>query len=209
MDLAQLLDDLRQSRNVRETQEKVYLILREKLLEPLRARIDDRVRGRLDPEDVLHEAVLRALAALPGLQGTTEKEFLAWVYRIARNFIADQAKRRSAGAARFASESRPQAPRLSGIPSPHRGPESRIQRQDWLEALLARLKPREAEVIRLRWLKGQTFEQIASAWQKSPVAIKRFYTHSWQHLVEVSRREAKASGANRPGSSASRGTSPW
>ena len=170
-----LLDDLRAGRDVRDAQEKVYRFVSERLLQPLRSHIGERVRSRLDAEDVLHEAILRAVSALPTTSFASEKSFLAWVYRIARNLVADQAKRCSAAALAFADESRAAAPRASRLPARGGTVESQIQRRDWLEAALHRLKPREAEVIRLYKLEGKSFETIASEWGREPATVKRLY----------------------------------
>jgi RNA polymerase sigma factor (sigma-70 family) len=64
-----------------------------------------------------------------------------------------------------------------------------VQRRDWIDALLEKLKPREAEVVRLRWLQGLSFEEIGASWQKTPGAVQRFYSRVWEKLSELAKEE--------------------
>ena len=184
-----LVEDVRGGENKREAQEQLYLLLEAKLLAALKSRIPESIRGRIDAEDVLHEALLRAFKGLDSVQLATEKAFVAWVYRIARNLLLDQVKRRSAAAVAFAVESGGPVPRESRVPGRERGVESRLQRSDWIESALARLKKREAEVIRLHLLGERSFEEIGEAWGKKAATIKRLYSLALKNLRELAAGE--------------------
>jgi RNA polymerase sigma factor (sigma-70 family) len=188
MSLLNLLADLRSGRNVREGQEELYLLLRKELLTALRSHLPERIQSRVDPEDILHEALLRALKGLDRFEFSTEKAFVAWVYRISRNLMLDQVKRRSAAALSFDPEPGGNGLRESRLPSRERAIESRLQKSDWIESSLDRLAEREADVIRLHLLRGRSFQEIGSEWGKKPATIKRLYSLALQHLREVTER---------------------
>jgi RNA polymerase sigma-70 factor (ECF subfamily) len=188
----ELLAALRAGGDTREAQEEIYLLVSARLLEPLRGRVRSCARSRLDAEDVLHEAFLRALENLPGTNHGTEREFLAWVYRIARNLMIDQARRMSAGAMPFArstvNASGSSLPRESRIPGRERNVESRLERREVIESVLNQMRDSEAEVIRRRWLAGQSYAEMASALRRTPKAVKGLYTRALKRFTTMARR---------------------
>ncbi len=134
-------------------------------------------------------AFLRALGGLEGFQAAEDRSFYAWVYRIGKNLIADTTRRRSVAALHFAGGEDEAGPRASALPSKQGRAESYFQKRDWIETALSHLKEKEAEVIRLHWLQGYSIEEIATSWQKTPGAVRRFYSRSWERF----RTLAKAS----------------
>jgi len=166
MSLLQLIEDLDRTATPCGPEE-IYHISCQKLLEPLRSKIEGRLRARLDAEDILHDAFLRVMAGLPAMEFPTGRAFLAWVWRIARNLMADQAKRRSAtgplprqsSGGYISLESKPfhesgsgERPRSPGLDRIHPVP-----------AESARGGSDPAKVAR-----GLTYEKIAATWKKSP-----------------------------------------
>ncbi len=67
---------------------------RDALLAFVRARLDDPALA----EDVLHDALLRAVRAAPDLRD--DERMTAWLYRIVRNAVTDTYRRRAAQARR-------------------------------------------------------------------------------------------------------------
>jgi RNA polymerase sigma-70 factor (ECF subfamily) len=190
--LPELFADLRAGRDARRTQEEIYRIASARLLEPLRGKVPLRARSRMDAEDVLHEAFLRALKNLPRAHCETERELLAWIYRVARNLMTDQAKRMSARAVPFArgttGDAAGSVPRESRIPGHESSPETALQRREVIENVLSQLRDPEAEVIRRRWLEGQNFAEIAAALRRTPKAAKGLYTRGWKKFQALARR---------------------
>ena len=182
-----LIDRLRQDPGDNKAQEALYGLLREVLLDRLRSKIPPRLQSRIDAEDVLNMAFPRALVRLEGFQADEERSFYAWVYRIGKNLIADAARRQSVNTLHFAGGDEAAGPRASAVPSKKPRAESYLQQRDWIETGLSRLKEREAEVIRLHWLQGYSIEEIASAWQKTPGAVRRFYSRSWEKFRALAR----------------------
>ncbi len=55
---------------------------REYLLLLARSRIDPALRGKLDPSDIVHDALLKAIAAIDQYRGETEQQLAAWLRTI-------------------------------------------------------------------------------------------------------------------------------
>lgn len=185
METLELIRRIRAGQDVRDSQEALYSRVRLVLLDRLGNRISGRVRARLDSEDVLHEAFIRAMGALDLFDPRSEEAFFAWIYTIARNLILDQSKRRSVGAVHFAAGEDEHGPRASRVEAHIRRPESLLLRREQIESLLGRLKPREAEIIRLHRLEGLSFAEIAQRWGKTPGAVQRAFSRAWRNLCVI------------------------
>jgi len=183
----ELVEQIRAGRNAREAEDELYRRASSALVPRLAAKIPGHLRSRIDAEDVLQTAFLRALKALEKFVPTSEHSFYAWVYTIAKHIILDTAKRHSAMAVPFARDMEDAGPRESQIASPRGRATTEFMRHEQIEFLLGQLKPMEAEVIRLRFLQGLSFEAIAEKWKKAAGAVQRFYSRAFKHLEEIAR----------------------
>ena len=57
-----------------------------------RVHLDPRLRGKLDPADIVQQTLLRACAALPELRGRSPQSLAAWLRRILAHTLADTVK---------------------------------------------------------------------------------------------------------------------
>src|SRR5262249_17529567 len=57
-----------------------------------RVRLDPRLRGKLDPADVVQQALLRAYAAWPEMKNPDQPVLTAWLRRILARTLADVVK---------------------------------------------------------------------------------------------------------------------
>ena len=193
MTALELVESIRSGNNAAHAQAELYSLVRRAVLGHLHSKIPPAVRRRLDAEDVLQEAFLRAMRGLSRFEASSEKAFYAWVYRIAKNLIADQYKRQSVIRVSPFAKDGERGPRESQIIGGRRRAETQIQRKEIIDNMLGHLKPKEAEVIRLHQLQGYTFEEIAESWHKTPGAVQRFYSRAWQNLCELAQREKGSS----------------
>ena len=179
----ELVKRIRASPGDGAAKEELYRRVEAMLLEGVRRKIPQNLRARIDAEDILDQAYMKALQAIDSFQPSGEKSFYAWVYKIAKNLIVDDLARRSAVFQRFAVEEGDPGPRASRIQARRRtSVRSVLARRDLIEALLKKLEKKEADVIRLHQLEGRSIEDIAVAWEKSIDSVRRFYSRSMEKL---------------------------
>src|SRR5262245_42328786 len=58
-----------------------------------RLQLDPRLRGKLDPSDIVQETLLRAYQKLDQFRGTTDAELAAWLRSILANQLTDQVRK--------------------------------------------------------------------------------------------------------------------
>ena len=185
MTTLELIERIRSGQDVQLPQEELYKIVRQRSLARLGQKIPPRLQGRLEAEDVLHNAFLKAMAALGGFHPKHENSFTAWVYRIAKNHILDAAGRKSVGAVAFIGSEGELGSSLSAVARKGTRFTSVYRRQEWIDAILAKLEPREAEVIRLRDLESRSYEEIAQLFRSTPGAVQRFHSRALKKVREM------------------------
>ena len=188
MTAVELVEQIRSGEDDVSAQEELHRRVHQVLLERVRGKIPPRLKSRLDAEDVVQMAFLRAVDALDTFRGTTDPSFFAWVYTIAKHLMYDIAERRSAAARPFAREEYEGGPRESQVPGGEPRVSSQMARREWIDSMLGDLKEKEAEVIRLRRLQGMSFEKIAEKWRKTPEAVRRFYSRAFERLKDLAQR---------------------
>ena len=132
-----------------------------------------RVHDRHEAEDLTSEVFQQALAHLARFEWRGVP-FSAWLYRIARNAIADRAKR---------------ALRERGAPAddPAEDPEPGLERADELGRLYERVRSLPADqrrVIEMRFTDGKTIREIAAELGRSEGAVKQLQLRAVQGLRE-------------------------
>src|SRR5690242_1456589 len=63
-----------------------------------RLHLDPRLRGKLDPSDVVQETLLKAHEKIDQFRGTSDAELAGWLRQILANTLAEAGRRYSAGA---------------------------------------------------------------------------------------------------------------
>ncbi len=134
----------------------------DRLIEEYRGRLEDWVRGqvgprlraRVDAEDIVQDACLRAFESIARFSWRHDDSFFQWLCTIARHLIWNASQRRSTGELSLSID----PPRSSATPSTVLRREERFHR---LERALRDLSPEERDVVRLARIDGLTAREIA------------------------------------------------
>jgi RNA polymerase sigma-70 factor (ECF subfamily) len=136
-----------------------------------RVHLDPRLRGKLDPADVVQQTLLRAHAALPEARARSPESLAAWLRQILARTLADTVKhyhrdRRDVNLERSleADLDRSSSGLAGWWAADQTSPSLAAQRQEELLRLadaLAELPEPQREVVILKHCQGQTLQQIA------------------------------------------------
>jgi RNA polymerase sigma-70 factor (ECF subfamily) len=146
-----------------------------------RLQLDPRLRGKLDPSDVVQQTLLEAYEKRGQFRGTSEAEWLAWLRQALAHNLADtlrafgQAKRdvgreRSLGAAVEASSCRLAAFLAAEQSSPSQRAE-RHERAVRLAEALAALPEDNREALVLHYCEDRPLAEIAQHLGRTPAAV--------------------------------------
>jgi RNA polymerase sigma-70 factor (ECF subfamily) len=133
--------------------------------------LDPRLRGKLDPADVVQQTLLRACAALPDLRGRSPENLAAWLRQILARTLADTVKHyhrdrrdvdleRSLEADLDGSSSGLAGWLVADQTSPSRAAARNEELLRLADALTDLPEP-QREVVILKHCRGQTLQEIA------------------------------------------------
>jgi RNA polymerase sigma-70 factor (ECF subfamily) len=135
-----------------------------------RLHLAPRLRGKLDPSDVVQQAVLRAHEKSSQFRGTTEAEWLAWLRAVLGSVITGARRRYAADARDLGRERSLQAgldesaSRMEGwLAADQTSPSQRASRHEQalrLASALARLPADQREAVELHHLHGLTVAEV-------------------------------------------------
>jgi RNA polymerase sigma-70 factor (ECF subfamily) len=157
-----------------------------------RTQINAGLRARLDPSDLVQEALLEAHRDFKQFAGTTEKELIAWLRQILVRNLADQFKhhrtrgrdwRRQESLEVLLDRSSQQLEQAlaKGMSTPS-AQAARREQAVLLADGLALLPPNYREVIILRNLEQLTFDEIAERMARSAGAARMLWTRALEKL---------------------------
>jgi RNA polymerase sigma-70 factor (ECF subfamily) len=159
------------------------------------AQFPPRLRGRLDPSDLVQKAMLKAHEKRAQFVGTTDGELAAWLRRILTNVLADEL-RRAAAAARdvaleqsIASAVEESSARLEAwLAGDEAPPGERALRQEELLRLaetLARLPEDQRNAVELQQLRGLSVQAIAREMGRTRSAVGGLLRRGMRRLREL------------------------
>jgi RNA polymerase sigma-70 factor, ECF subfamily len=146
-----------------------FVELYERHFDRVYAYVIRRTGRRDEAEDITSDVFERALTNLPRFEWRGVP-FVAWLYRIAANALADRRKQ----TARPASAPPPAIPHA-------REPEE-IERRAMVYQLVGRLPEAQRQVIELRFIAQKSIREISVALQRSEGAIKQLQLRAFENL---------------------------
>ncbi len=152
-----------------------------------------RLRGRIDPSDIVQQTLVKAWQGEADFQGSTHEQRLAWLRTILKNTIRDQQRRligaikRGAGREQLATDVfREDEPGLSEHATMH-GPTVSGQMDAMEDALhlanaMAQLPFEQRRVIEMRHFDNLSYATIAQQLDKSESAVRMLWVRGLRNL---------------------------
>ena len=157
-----------------------------------RIHLDPRLRGKLDPADIVQQTLLRACAALPEWRGRAPESLAAWLRQILAHTLADTVRhyhrdRRDVDLEHSleADLDRSSSGLAGWVAAAQTSPSQAAARNEELLRLadaLADLPEPLREVVILKHFRGQTLQQIADHLGKSVPAVASFLRRGLKEL---------------------------
>lgn len=155
-----------------------------------RRKVDPRWQGRIEPEDVLQEAYVEAFTAIGGFECRGEDAFFYWMARIIENRFYYHVRRlravkRDVSCEQSTDRSTAYLDLLANCLRDQTSPSGAALREEAhgaLMACLARLPETHREVIRRRYLQGQSFTSIAAELERTEDAVRRLAGRALERL---------------------------
>ncbi|HJZ59893.1 MAG TPA: sigma-70 family RNA polymerase sigma factor [Gemmataceae bacterium] len=146
-----------------------------------RASLHPRLRGKLDPSDVVQEAMVHALRAVGQFRGTTDAELAAWLRQILVRVLAgtarrfDRDKRDADREQSLAAAVEDTSARLEAcLAADTSTPSERAERNEnlvRLAAVIDRLPDAQREALTLYHLRGLGLDEVAARMGRTPDAV--------------------------------------
>ena len=155
--------------------DELFSIHTERLLVFIGARLGERLRARVEPQDILQDAYAAAWQGISQFNYSDDGAFLRWMCRIVDHRLRD-ANDYFTAAKRQVQEIPQSAPT---------GPVtalSRAEDRERLQAALTQLSGEHREVILLRYFQGLSAEETGERMQRSTGAIRNLLSRA---LVEL------------------------
>jgi RNA polymerase sigma-70 factor, ECF subfamily len=158
-----------------------------------RVQIGRRLQSKLDSDDLLQEAFLRAHQSIGRFRGATEEEFLAWLRGILAHVLAGQIRRFHGTEQRDPKLERAlevDVDRSSEgfarvLAAPTSCPSQRVVRHERavrLAAALERLPPASRDVLDLRHFQDLSFPEIATRMGRTLDGVKNLWIRALARL---------------------------
>lgn len=170
---------------------------RRRLRQMVAVRIDPRLSARVDPSDVVQEALVEAARKLPDYTRERPLPFYPWLRQIAWNRLVDLHRRNVLAQARSVTREARCGMELSDqsvadlagrLVASGTSPSQQLQRRelrDWLRTRLAQLSERDREVLVLRHLEELSVNEIAAVLSISVEAVKKRHVRALERLREL------------------------
>lgn len=160
-----------------------------------RLQLDPRLRGKVDPSDVVQQTLLRAYENLDQFRGQSEAERAAWLRKILANNLIDtvrrfRAKARDVGLERTLERGVEQSSvRLEEwLAADGSSPSEQAMRQEELLQLseaLAQLPEDQQRALELKHLQGHSVEEISRQLGRSKAAVGGLLRRGMKGLREL------------------------
>src|SRR5438552_923127 len=167
---------------------------RDRLKRMVAIRLDRRVAARIDPSDIVQEALLEAAQKLAGYLRDRPVPFYPWLRRLAWEHLLDTHQRHIAAQKRSTTREERQAPGLpdeSALELAKRlvasgtSPSNHLIRNEVrgrVQAALAQMDEHDREILVMRYLEQLSMAEIAAVLEISEPAVKMRHTRALRRV---------------------------
>jgi RNA polymerase sigma-70 factor (ECF subfamily) len=161
-----------------------------------RVQIGNRIKGKVDAEDIVQETFLEAHQSFPRFRGTSETELVHWLRQILAANLADLFRRylgtqaRNVRLEREIEDAFEQSSVLldRGLVAQQSSPSQQAARREQAVLLadaLAELPQDYRDVLVLRHLEGLSFPEVARRMQRSQDSVEKLWMRGLARLRQV------------------------
>jgi RNA polymerase sigma-70 factor (ECF subfamily) len=180
-----------------DAREQLLARHRARLRQMIAVRLDRRLFARLDPSDVVQEALIDAYLKLPDYLRSQPLPFYPWLRQIAWDRLVELHRRhlhlQKRSVLRETGQGLPLpddsalqlADRLLGRGSSPSARAQRDEQRERVQAALARLTPRDREVLAMRYLEQLAMAEIAAVLGITEGAVKVRHLRALQRFHEL------------------------
>jgi len=139
-----------------------------------RLQLDFRLRGMMDPSDIVQQTLLKAHENFQGFRGKTDAELQAWLRAIMAQQLALMARKRGRPRSLDDELEQSSARLESLLASEQSSPSEQAMRNERLVELataLARLPEDQQSAVELRYLRGLSVTDVAEQMGRSTVSV--------------------------------------
>lgn len=198
-----LLDGLRQGD--RRSFERLCQRHQKHLRQMIAVRLDPRLRGRIDPDDVVQEAQLEAFRRLEDYLRREPMPFAFWLRRTAYQRLHDLQRRHLEAQCRSVEREQRLSDRSSfelarRIPVHDASPSGKMaekERAQRMQEALAELAESDREILLMRYVEGLSNQEVAWMLDLSPDAASKRHGRALLRLHRILRRLGWTEGPER------------
>jgi RNA polymerase sigma-70 factor (ECF subfamily) len=143
-----------------------------------------RARGADDWEALTNDVLVRAFGRIEQFEGNAVR-FRAWIFRIARNALIDEHRRRERRV-----DAVPTLPHHLPQPLADDDPTAAVEGRERVDAMLAELTDEQREVVLLRIVAGLSVEETAEVVGRRPGAVRTLQHRALARLRRSFPRQA-------------------
>ncbi len=138
-------------------------------------RISQNLQSLMRADDILQQTFVRAAQAIQSFEYRHDGALRGWLRTIADNLLRDAEKRRRRERRELMDGASGLEPAVNRVVGPHTSPSRRVQRWESIDAMktaMIRLPLDQQEILRRRYLYGESLGQIAAATGRTKDAVR-------------------------------------
>ncbi len=184
----------RANRGDAEARSELLELYRDRLRRMVAIRLDKRLAARVDPSDIVQEAMRDAFNRLPEYFAEPQISFYPWLRRIAWDRLMDMYRQHITAEKRSVLKEHLWAPDLNdesmaelahSLATKSQNPRQRAMLDEMearMMAALGQLKPNDREILILRYMEQLDVDEIASVLEISQTAVTSRHLRALQRL---------------------------